>query len=135
MEFHLLDTTNSIDFQLPVIPSSYKIKTGNNNTVVVVENLGEINLLGKPKLAEISLNSFFPNQQYNFCQYTNFPVPYDCVKIIENWRNNNIAPRLISTGTDVNTLVSIEEFEHGEEDGTGDVYFALTLKEYKVIPS
>jgi hypothetical protein len=135
MEFHLLDTTNNIDFQLPIMPDKYTLKTGNNNTVIVVEDLGEINLLGKPKLADISIESFFPNQNYSFCQYTGFPAPYNCVKTIENWRINDITPRLIITGTDVNMLVSIEDFEHGEQDGSGDVYFTLTLKEYKVIPS
>ncbi len=135
MEFHLLDTPNKIDLQFPIIPEKYTLKTGNNNTIIIVEDMGEINLLGKPKLADISIESFFPNQIYSFCQYTTFPKPYDCVKIIENWRTSNITPRLIVTDTDVNMLVSIEEFEHGEQDGTGDVYFTLTLKEYKVIPS
>lgn len=133
MEFHLLDVTNNINFQFPVNPSSYSLKTGNNNTVVIVEKLGEINLLGKPKLAEINLEGFFPNQNYSFCKYTGFPIPYDCVKIIETWRINNVAPRLIITGTDVNMLVSIEGFEHGENDSTGDIQFNLTLKEYKII--
>jgi hypothetical protein len=135
MEFHLLDTANSIDFQFPITPEKYTLKTANNNTVIIVENLGEVNLLGKPKLAEIEIESFFPNQSYGFCQYTGFPTPYNCVKTIENWRVNSITPRLIITGTDVNMLVSVEAFEHGEQDGTGDVYFTLTLKEYKVISS
>ena len=136
MEFWFINSTNAQDtLQLPVNPSSYSIKTGNNNTVIIVEDLGEVNLLGKPKLAEISLKSFFPNQRYYFCQYSNFPTPYDCVNLIENWRSNNMPIRLVIPGTDVNILCSIEEFEHGEDDGTGDVNFTLTLKEYKVIPS
>ena len=134
MEFHLVDTPNKIDFQFPILPEKYSLKTGNNNTIIIVEDLGEINLLGKTKLADIIIESFFPNQVYSVCQYTTFSKPYVIVKMIENWRTSSITPRLIITGTDVNMLVSIETFEHGEQDGTGDVYFTLTLKEYKVIP-
>ncbi|NRZ58579.1 hypothetical protein DZE42_001718 [Clostridium beijerinckii] len=45
--------------QLPVPPSSYSLKLANNNSVVSVESIGEINILGDSKLSEISFESFF----------------------------------------------------------------------------
>ncbi|MFN1900464.1 LysM peptidoglycan-binding domain-containing protein [Clostridioides difficile] len=41
--------------------------------------------------------------------------------------------RYIITETDVNMEVIIESLKHGKQDGTNDVYFTLSLKEYKRI--
>jgi hypothetical protein len=130
LEFWL--TQDKVKIQLPVIPSSYSIKAANNNTSIVVEDIGEINLLGRSKLSEISISSFFPAQKYHFC-LTEPNQPYEYVKQIEVWRSSNKPIRLIITETDVNMQCSIEDFEHGEQDGTGDVHFTLSLKQYKVI--
>lgn len=130
MEFWLMRDRDK--FMLPVPPSDYKIKTSNNNTAVVVEDIGEINILGRTKLSEISISSFFPNQKYYFCKTTPL-LPYDYVNKIETWRLEYKPIRLVITGTPINTLFSIEDFEYGEQDGTGNVHFTITLKEYKVI--
>lgn len=119
--------------QLPVPPSSYSLKLGNNNTVINVESVGELNILGESKLSEISLESFFPAQEYNFCAYSDIPTPFECVAQIETWMKRKKPIRVILTGTDINDLFSIETFEYGEKDGTGDVYFTLALKQYKVL--
>ena len=100
----------------------------------LVEGIGEVSFIGKPKLAEIpSIVSFFPNQVYSFCQYSTFPTPKECIDRIEKWMLSGNPIRYIVTGSSVNTECTIEDFEYGEQDGTGDVYFTLTLKEYKVI--
>lgn len=119
--------------QLPVPPSSYSLKLGNNNSVVNVESIGEINILGESKLSEISFESFFPAKKYYFCTYSNIPKPFDCVAQIEAWRKRKKPIRVILTGTNINDLFSIETFEYGEKDGTGDIYFTLALKQYKVL--
>ena len=134
MEFWLMQDTDKL--QLPVPPANYAIKRALNNTSVVVESIGEVSFIGKPKLAEIPpITSFFPNQPYSFCQYNTFPSPKACTDLIEKWILSGTPIRFLVTGTSINILCSIEDFEYGEQDGTGDVYFTLTLKEYKVIPS
>lgn len=40
---------------------------------------------------------------------------------------------MILTNTDINDLFSIETFEYGENDGTGDINFTLALKQYKAL--
>jgi nucleoid-associated protein YgaU len=62
-----------------------------------------------------------------------FPAPYDCVKRIERWRKSEKPVKLTITGTDIDLSVSIESLNTGEEEGTGDVYYSLELKEYKYI--
>ncbi|WP_110955757.1 hypothetical protein [Anaerosinus massiliensis] len=89
-------------------------------------------MLGKTGLKQMSLSSFFPNQQYPFCQCTP-DDPYSYIKKIDDWRVSNKPSRFIISGTPINYAVSIENFKWGEQDGTGDVYFTLDFKEYKFI--
>ena len=124
---------DGIWLQLPVPPSSYSLKSGNNNSVINVESVGEVNILGDSKLSEISFESFFPAQEYDFCAYSNIPTPFECVAQIESWRKSKKPIRVILTDTDINDLFSIETFEYGEKDGTGDIYFTLALKQYKAL--
>lgn len=133
MEFWLSFNNGVEKLQLPVPPPSFEISNGNNNTTVNINDIGEINLIGKGRLATITINSFFPAQQYPFCQYSGFPTPYDCVSMIERWRTSGKPIRLIITDTDVNIAATIENFNYGEQDGTRDVYFTLELKEYRFI--
>ncbi|HIG0360387.1 TPA: LysM peptidoglycan-binding domain-containing protein [Clostridium sporogenes] len=128
MEFWLLQNQDKL--QLPVPPESFDVNVGNMNETIVVENVGEINLLGKSRLATIALSSFFPAQMYDFCQYTGFPKPYECVALIEKFRKLGQV-RVLITESNVNQIFYIEDFTYGERDGTGDVYFTLNFKEYR----
>jgi nucleoid-associated protein YgaU len=99
---------------------------------VNVISIGEVNLLGKRNLKTISLASFFPNQNYDFCQYSDFPKPQECIKIIEEMKNSGVL-RLIMTGTPIKMNCTIEGFTWGENDGTKDIHFTIELKEYRNI--
>lgn len=130
MDFYLSYNNNEEQLRLPVTPSDFELSQRNNNTVVNINALGEINLIGKKGLASISLSSFFPAQEYYFCKYTGFPKPYECVKMIQKWRDSGRPIRLIITGTSINYAMTIENFIFSEQDGTRDVYFTLELREY-----
>jgi hypothetical protein len=118
--------------QLPVTPASYSVKTDNNNVSVIVESVGELTILGETKLSGITLSSFFPKNHYTFCTYRGFPSPREFVNKFETWRTSKKPVRLVMTGTPVNDLFFIESFEYGQNDGTKDINFTLTLKKYKV---
>lgn len=132
MEFWFSFNNFAEKLQLPVNPGEFRIKAGNKNTVVDIQALGELNLIGGEKLAEIQLSSFFPAKWAPYCAYRDIPRPYDAVATIEKWRKSGPV-RLIITGTPVNIAVAIEEFEYGERGGTRDVNYTLTLKEYRFI--
>jgi nucleoid-associated protein YgaU len=120
-------------FWLPVPPAEFSIQKGRNNTTVVVEELGEINLIGSSKLAAITISSIFPKNYYNFCQYRNLRQPYYCVRLIEKWIARKSPIGLLITDTNINMDCTVESFTYGEKDGTGDVYFTLQLKQYRAI--
>lgn len=119
-------------FRFAVRPSEYEVISESNNTQVVINSLGEVNLLGKRKLKNISFSSFFPAQKYNFCDYTTFPAPMESVKLIERMKNKGVM-RLTMTGTPVNMDCTIESFTWGENDGTKDINFTLEFKEYRKV--
>lgn len=120
------------NFRFAVLPSEYELTSESNNTQVMVNSLGEINLLGKRKLKNISFSSFFPKQKYSFCEYTTFQTPKESVKLIEKMKNNGVL-RLTMTGTPVNMDCTIENFTWGENDGTGDINYTLEFKEYRKV--
>ena len=119
----------NIKFRFAVIPSEYEVTSESNNTQVNINSLGEINLLGKRKLKNVSFSSFFPYQPYSFCQHTAFPSPKGSVELIEKMKNNGVV-RLTMTGTQINMDCTIESFVYGENDGTKDINFTLDFKEY-----
>ena len=128
MEIWLNNGNDKIRF--PVLPSSFKIGTSQNNTSENVHRKGEINLLGERNLETVELSSFFPAQEYDFCQYKGFNTnPYTYINKIKDWKQNKITPTLVITGrADFNKYVSIESLEYGEEDGSGDAAFTISLK-------
>ncbi|MBZ9615289.1 LysM peptidoglycan-binding domain-containing protein [Clostridium estertheticum] len=131
MEFWLIQ--NSEKLQLPVPPPKYSIKRALSNTVMNVEGIGEVSFIGKPKLIVIPvIETFFPNQVYSFCQYKDFPNTSECTAMIVKWMASGKPIRYIITGV-INLECTIESFEYGEADGTGDVSFSLELKQYKRI--
>lgn len=117
----------SLRLRLPVLPESYELSSAQNNTSVTVNSIGEVNLLGKRNLREISFASFFPKQHYEFCQCKP-KKPMEYVREIERMKKSGVV-RLIITGK-YNKASTIENFTWGQNDGTGDISFSLEFKEY-----
>ncbi|MCC0627758.1 MULTISPECIES: LysM peptidoglycan-binding domain-containing protein [unclassified Clostridioides] len=131
MEMWLRQSNDS--FRFPILPSSFEISGNINTSTSNVLRLGEIIICGGAGLRTTEINSFFPSKQYHFCNYKDFPQPYDCVNKLKKWMEQGLILRYIITETDVNMEVVIESFKYGKQDGTNDVYFTLSLKEYKRI--
>ena len=135
MEFMLSGQGGQL--RLPVPPTDFTLQSGNINQIVNVVRQGEINLWGPERLDGITIQSFFPAKYAPYCKYEGFPSPWNCVKTIDDWRNSGKPVRLIivdsELGVDINMLALIESFDKTMRDHTGDVYFSITLKKYKII--
>lgn len=131
MEFWI-QKENDSKLQLPVKPSEFTVTVMSRNTVVNVIQIGDVNLMGKTGLREISLSSFFPAKDYNFSNNSGRKEPLAYVEKIEAWRKSGEPIRVIITGV-LNMECSIESFSYGERDATGDIYYTMALKEYKKI--
>lgn len=121
--------SNGDQIQFPVGPAEFGVNVKQNNSVININNLGELNMIGKTGLKALTFSSFFPLQSYNFCACTpSDPKVY--INTIEKWRTSGLPSRFIINGTPINYPVTIDSFSWTIKDGTGDVYFTLELKEY-----
>lgn len=123
-------TGNGKTVVFPVLPSSYSVKTSQNNTSVTINAIGEVNLLGKSNLEEVTFSSFFPHAADT---YTSGSVR-DPMEYVEDIRSMKEAGPCKLHLLDVQAMhCTIEEFDFSEDDGTGDIKFDITLKQYRYI--
>lgn len=118
--------------QLPIVPSEFKVPSPVNNETYTTIKQGDIKLLGQRGLKAIVIDTFFPSKDYPFSRDKTYKG-WEYVEIIESWIDLRVPIRLIATGTPVNILMAIDNFEYGYRDGSGDVYYTLSLSEFKEI--
>ena len=117
--------------RIPVVPAEYTVTSEQDNTSVTVCNLGEVTLRGKRKLQQISFSSFFPRQYDSGYYDVRSKSPITMVKKVEKMKRAG-SVKLIITGV-LSMKVTIESFEWGENDGTGDISYTLSMKEYRTV--
>lgn len=118
--------------QLPIVPAEFKIPSPVSNEVFTTINQGDIKLLGRRGLKSLTIDSFFPSKVYPFSRSNKY-FGWEYYEIIEGWIDKRMPIRLIMSNTPINMLMTIENFEAGLQDGSGDVYYSLALSEFKEI--
>ena len=131
MEIYLGTDDDKIRF--PIVPSSIGVNRSNNIDTQSVIKLGEVPIFNGTSLKTIELSSFFPNQEYSFCDYTGFMSPYEFSDKIQKWMYEGKPLRIIVTDSPTNMQCLIQQFDTVEQDGTRDLYFTLNLLEYRPI--
>lgn len=117
--------------QLPIVPAELKIQDTVNNETFTTVNQGDIKLFGLRGLKSISFDSFFPVKEYSFSRNKDM-FGWEYVEIIDAWIEKRMPIRIVA-GSAINILMSIDSFEYGLQDGSGDVYYNLSLSEFKEI--
>lgn len=121
--------------RFPVIPDQIEIRTGLSNNTVEVVSLGEVGIIGAPKLKTITISSFFPAAYAPYCQISQneWIPPYEAVDKIMRWMESKKPGVLAIDGMDIDKVSFMaDEFSYREKGGQpGDVYYDLVLKEYK----
>ena len=119
--------------RFPVLPAEYKVQGSRGIETVNINAIGEVDIGGMRGLKTLSFSSFFPmHYDESFCNYRGIKKPSHYIKWIERMMSGGIV-RIIITGTAVNFPCRIASFEWGEDDGTGDIRFSITLKEHRKI--
>ncbi|QNB48213.1 hypothetical protein BR63_19220 [Thermanaerosceptrum fracticalcis] len=132
MDIYLSINNREQVIRLPVVPKEIKIQSDMDNTTFNTITLGDIKLIGLPALKTVSIQSFFPQQEYSFTRDKTYKG-WEYVEIIVAWKARREPIRLIITETPINMACTIESFEYGPQDGTGDVYYTLSLSEFKFV--
>lgn len=126
---------------LPVTPGQLDIKTPSKNKTVTLINEGEVSLLKKPGLKEISFKALLPQTKYPFANYD--LGAYDATAFIVALKTLEasktpfpfIVTRMTPKGKPLfftSIMVTLEDYSLSEDAENGlDVMLDITLKEYK----
>ena len=117
--------------QLPIVPFEFMVKSPVNNETFTTINQGDIKLFGERGLKAIVIDTFFPHHDKNYpFARSNQYKRWEYVEIIESWIERKLRVRLIATGSPINIVMTIDDFEYGYKDGSGDIYYTLALSEF-----
>lgn len=99
--------------------------------VDIIED-GEKVLFGNQKLRELNFSSFFPatHHEYPFVVGDN-KDPADFIELFTKWKEGKKPVRVIITDSPINISMTISSFDYREQDGTRDIYYDLSLVEYR----
>ena len=121
------------NISIPVLPSEYQVQSSQNNQSETIIGIGEVSLKGKRNLMTISFSSFFPlRRNSSYCRRGSILKPLQYVDAIERMKQTG-AVKLVITGSPIRMDCTIESFEWGENDGTGDIFYTISFKEYRNI--
>lgn len=125
----------------PVAPSKLELKINGQNKTMTLINEGEINVLKKAGLTDISFDLLLPNVKYPFAIYkSGFQNAKYFLDKLESLKTEKKAFQFIVTRKfpngkmlfDTNMKVSLEDYTIKEDSGEGlDVIASIKLKQYK----
>ncbi|MBU5486465.1 LysM peptidoglycan-binding domain-containing protein [Clostridium sp. MSJ-11] len=121
-------------FTLPILPEKIEFNEDGDNKTFDIINIGEINVINKPKLTQISFESYFPKSTGPYVSSEQLFSPDFYISKIRNWREKQEKVRFIFTGSplDINDLFTIESLKLTEKGGeVGDIYYSIELKRYR----
>ena len=94
-------------------------------------SVGQVNLPGLEALFNEQLTFLLPSSERNYTSPGYAGEPYSIVDHLVRWSTAGDVLRLIVTQTPVNVPVLIATVRYGEQDGSGDVYATLTLRQFR----
>lgn len=122
---------NEEGFRLPINPEKVDVSTPGDGEEFAIAKLGNINIPKDVRLEEYSLESYFPLNPTHLAT-SNHREPKYYIDALKRWQREKIPVRYIYVNGSftINEAVTIASFEYEESDGSGDVYFTLSLKKY-----
>ncbi len=125
----------------PIAPSKLQLKIKGQNKTLTLINEGEVNLLKKAGLTEISFDLLLPNVQYPFATYKfGFRNAKYFLDQLESMKTSEKPFQFIVTRTfpdgkyifDTDMKVSLEDYTIKEDSKNGfDVVVSVKLKQYR----
>lgn len=116
---------------LPVTPAGYAWGVGRTMETINISQLGDVYRPGgRTRFSGEALECLLPAQNYPWMEPGAMANPQYYLDILTAWAAAGKPVRYIVSGTEINTLVYLESVEWREQDGTGDVYASLWLREY-----
>ncbi|QEK13729.1 phage portal protein (plasmid) [Crassaminicella thermophila] len=121
--------------QLPIIPEEFQVEFSNNNETFTTISQGDLNLIGNKGLKTLTIETFFPNKEYEFAKSKKMTGD-EFVESILNWIDRKVPIRIVITSKEgkevINLPVTIDSFNYGY-DRVGDVKYSLALREFRFV--
>jgi hypothetical protein len=117
---------------LPIVPSDLSWDNPSSNEEFETIQHGKVNLIGLDGLITLSIQSFFPMQDYPFAKSK--VKGLECVDFFKRWRAKRVPIRLVVINKAGNELlnipITVENFIYGL-DPSGDIAYTLEIKEFR----
>jgi hypothetical protein len=129
-----IEYRNSERVMLPVNPEVLRVKAPGNNTTENVIALGDINILKRPGLQEISFESFIPKTPINAGYITAGATISPQQKYIDFFtavRDRGEPINFVVSELGIVIEMAIQEFEYWWSGGDQDMHYTLDLKQFK----
>lgn len=132
MDFFLLDPNTNTLLRFPVAPTELQVQIGPKTLSFSPISLGDVEVPKGRQPVRLSMSGLFPGTGRSL-PGVNGQLPNDIVAQIKAWSDNayNKPLRFIVTTTPWNLLVFISNFEPTHRGGHGDVWYSLSLTEWR----
>lgn len=131
MDIIFLNSKTGEQLTMPVTPSEFRVETGRAVTQLDMAQTGQVNLPGLEALFNEQQTFLLPSSARNYTSAGYGGNPYEIVDTLTRWSQSGDVLRLIVTDTPVNLPILLAPVRYGEQDGTGDVYVTLTMRQYR----
>lgn len=121
---------DNVSIVMPVTPGKYQWSDGKRIETINISQLGDVYRPGGRTRFSGSFDFLLPAQEYPWVEPGSRADPQYYLDYLSAWACDEKTVRLVITGTEINVLVYIEEVTQGEQDGTGDRYVNVTVREY-----
>lgn len=122
---------DSVALVMPVTPGSYQWTTGKNIETINISQLGDVYRPGGRTRFSGRFDFLLPAQDYPWMESGSRADPQYYLDYLTAWSLDDKTVRMVITGTEINALVYIESVDQGEQDGTGDRYVTVSVREYQ----
>jgi len=135
VELSIKDESTGRYYPIPVLPERIEYSDGDAiaDTVNIID-LGEVDFLNGVALDSIGWSSFFPGRyDAGYVSVNNLPKPTEYKGLMQRWKLNKTALRVICPAAGINKQVYLSSFTWDLRGFEGDINYSLTLKERKTI--
>lgn len=133
MQIIFRNTRTGEEQVMPVTPPDFQVELGRLVEQVDMAAAGQVNLPGLQALFNEQQTFLLPSSARSYTQAGYSGDPYTVVDRLVRWSTDGDVLRMIVTGTPVNVPILLAPVRYGQQDGTGDVYATLTMRQYRAL--
>ena len=122
------------ELEFPAAPEEFLVEEEGNWAEEELESVGQVLLYRPPKLRRVKFSGIFPAERMGFVQVENLRPPAEYCRMASALAEAKAPSRLVVSGgaEAFSMLAVVERFDRWEQAGeAGDIYFRITLREYR----